>query len=354
MNIKNSKLRREGYTLIELLVAIGLFGVVTAIAVGGFARALRTQRQAQLLLVSNGNVSEAIEGIARELRVARDFQTDVGGFGSTCFGVVDGAPAIIPLQGNALRFKNPKNEDVIYRACNNRLERGLTAGGKFALTVFKQVSSGSVKVQNLEFSISGNKPGSDVSSVSNQPDGYPPRITIKISVAPNSDDPGISGSAMSLQTTVSARLIDDQPPALRVRKFVQNTEGTAEPKDFMMAVVGNKVRPCTRWEDLTDAQRGNIPRESLLVEPGTVEGNPDGGACRDMIAPLMDNVCYFRGSEEGTIVTLAEGAFCVDELPNSSYEKFFDDDCRNSEGHGSVQVGETKTCSLINVGKTTN
>src|SRR3989338_8148216 len=63
----------RGFTIIELLVAVGLFSVVVAIAVGGFARALRTQRQTQLLLAANSNASEVLESIAREIRTGVAF-----------------------------------------------------------------------------------------------------------------------------------------------------------------------------------------------------------------------------------------------------------------------------------------
>src|SRR6185295_7895950 len=65
--------RRGGFTLVELLVAITLFSIAISIAIGGFVRALHTERQLIALIAANSNASLAIEQIAREIRTGTGF-----------------------------------------------------------------------------------------------------------------------------------------------------------------------------------------------------------------------------------------------------------------------------------------
>ncbi len=46
---------RAGFTLVELLVAIALFSIAVSVAVGGFVRVLRTQRQIVALIAANSS-----------------------------------------------------------------------------------------------------------------------------------------------------------------------------------------------------------------------------------------------------------------------------------------------------------
>src|SRR5262245_61681011 len=65
--------QRGGFTLIEVIVAIGVFSILFAIAAGGFLSALRAERQAAALLAAESNASIALERIAREIRTGYYF-----------------------------------------------------------------------------------------------------------------------------------------------------------------------------------------------------------------------------------------------------------------------------------------
>ncbi len=164
VKMKNLVLRKlRGYTMAELLVAIGVFAIVVSIAVGGFARALRTHRQAAALMAANNNISFAIEQMAREIRTGFDFN----------------------LIGTALSFDNANNEYVIYDFASN----GITRGGASPTT---KITDENVIVEYLHFTLM---------NVLN----YPPRIIINVGVRPNAE--GVSAGLIHLQTTVSSRNI---------------------------------------------------------------------------------------------------------------------------------------------------
>ena len=164
---------RQGFTLVELIVAVGLFSVVTSIAVGGFVSALRTQRQTVGLISANSNASLLMEQMAREIRTGYDFCVN----GENCFS------------SSQLSFKNAHGESVSYRLQGGAVERSV--GGNFS-----PLTSGNVSIRYLSFVVSGNQSN----------DALTPRVTISMGVS--SKELGVAGSAINLQTTVSARVLD--------------------------------------------------------------------------------------------------------------------------------------------------
>ncbi len=168
----------------ELLVAIGLFSVVVAIAVGGFTNALRTQREVAALIAAQSNAGLALEQIAREVRTGYFFCHDSSG-ASTCSCSLNG----FALTCSNLSFENASGAAVGYSLANNALAR--SENGSPA----QPITSDNVAVRYLIFTLFGNAEGSQ----------WNPRITISIGVAPNSADPALQSDVLNLQTTVSAR-----------------------------------------------------------------------------------------------------------------------------------------------------
>jgi len=168
---------RSAFTLVELLVAIGLFGVIVSIAIGGFVRALRTQRQVVALINANSNVSLVIEQIAREIRTGYNFCE------STC-------------TPTSLNFTDAKNHHIVYDY--------LPSVGHGAIT--RQEDSGEVvpiTADNVDIRYLNFTRLQDANSPSPTDPLYPPRITINITLSPTAV--GQVASETNIQTTVSAR-----------------------------------------------------------------------------------------------------------------------------------------------------
>ena len=168
---------RNGFTLVELLVAIGLFSVTVAIAAGGFVSALRTERQTAALVSANSNVSLAIEQMARELRTGFDFCVN----GQSC------------PDPSVLSFKNVTSQVVTYCLNSGAIWRG--GAGTCAGSGFQKITADDVNVQFLKFiPVGSNAPGSC--------DNLQPRVTIALGVS--AKELGVQGS-VNLQTTASVR-----------------------------------------------------------------------------------------------------------------------------------------------------
>lgn len=176
MKTPNSKFlisNKRGFTIVELIVAVGVFLIIVTIATGSFVGALRAQRQISGLIAAQSNVSFALEQMAREIRTGFNFCSG----GNSCFG------------SSELAFTNASKQPVDYRLAGTSIEKGV--GGNF-----QQITGRNVLIKYLRFVLSGNQSG----------DGWPPRITISVGVS--SKEAGVSGTVLRLETTVSARTPD--------------------------------------------------------------------------------------------------------------------------------------------------
>jgi prepilin-type N-terminal cleavage/methylation domain-containing protein len=78
MKMSAIKLRRGGFTVIELLAAMTVFLIVIGISGGIFIHTIRTQRIITNMSASLNNVTLALEQIAREARTGYNFEDTTG------------------------------------------------------------------------------------------------------------------------------------------------------------------------------------------------------------------------------------------------------------------------------------
>lgn len=160
----------RGFTLVELLVAVGLFLTLLAVLSGAFIEALRSERATLRLMAANDNASFTLEQMAREIRVGTDFL----------------------LTGpSELHFQNNAGAEVAYRLNNDRVEKRVGASGAFL-----PLTSNTVKVLSLRFVLSG----------ASKTDEMQPRATIAMAIGAIGRD--IEGVATAVQTTITPRLLD--------------------------------------------------------------------------------------------------------------------------------------------------
>jgi prepilin-type N-terminal cleavage/methylation domain-containing protein len=171
---------RTGFVLVELMIAIGVFLVVATIAVGGFARSLRTIRQNAALVSASGNTSLALEQMTREMRTGYDFCTN----GQVC---------TLP---DALSFKNAKGDVIQYSLVDNIIVRTCTVSGGTCDgdPGDRPITPATTVIKSLSFVTLGTEPG----------DKYQPRVTITVGVT--AKEAGLQSAVTTFQTTVSSRL----------------------------------------------------------------------------------------------------------------------------------------------------
>jgi prepilin-type N-terminal cleavage/methylation domain-containing protein len=219
---------QRGFTLIEVLVAIGVFSIVVAIATGGFVNSLRTQRQVASLISTQSNASLVLEQMAREMRTGFLFCHDTGSTAPSdnCYSPVGSDSETAVMCDTTI---DPGNDAYAHGPSGDRLPNGdlpmwdcpsidyFNAQGahvNYSLqngalmesidgNPAQSITGDSVFIKKLHFVIFGNIEG----------DSWTPRVTIVMDVVPSSTDPAVNSDSLNLETTVSARTIDCVPGA---------------------------------------------------------------------------------------------------------------------------------------------
>lgn len=202
---------KKGFTLIEMLVTVGLFAIIITIAVGGFVNAIHTQQQVSSLISAQSNVSLSLEEMTREIRTGYLFCSAIGnpgpGQGVTgtaaanalpdCGCVFSASPAPDGAWTcSAIDFYDSGGNHIEYFLQNGMLMESSTES-----MAAQSITGDTVSVKYLQFQLFGQTEG----------DHWPPRITVSLGIAPSSTDPAVANDVSNLQTTVSARTIDCVP-----------------------------------------------------------------------------------------------------------------------------------------------
>jgi len=179
----------NGFTLVELIVAMSVFIIAITIAVGAFVRALRTQRMVNSLLSVNSNASLVIEQMAREIRTGYNFSLNNVAQGNCSGG-----------QEEELEFTNSRANSVFYRKEGVAIARKECAGSDCSGKIFQPLTASNIKVDRLCFANTGN--------LNNKKDPW--RITLFMTLG--SSEPKLAGQTLNFQTTVAARILPQELP----------------------------------------------------------------------------------------------------------------------------------------------
>lgn len=156
----------RGYTLIELIIATGLFALIMLLASGAYLMMIGLQRQAQGIATGIDNLSFAIETMARDIRTGSAYscaavldQGDCAMSGGPSFTFTPSGEGV----GTGVKYElgtQPAPDDAIH---------GITRDGAM-------LTDPSVDITSLTFYVVGTK------NATNPPDDFiQPRVTITIS-----------------------------------------------------------------------------------------------------------------------------------------------------------------------------
>ena len=193
---------KNGYTLIEVLVAVGIFTILIAAPTGFFVGSLKGQLKTLSSQKLLDNTSYALEYISRSLRMAKkELSTDPS---AAC--LLEGGTALygynyqITRGGDGLKFKNYKNE------CQ---EFFLDAtGGSETNGQIVESKNGSVPVAltSKDLEIISFKIGP--SEGWNQDDTDQPRVTLFLGIKGAKGQKPELRPEIKIQTTISQRNLD--------------------------------------------------------------------------------------------------------------------------------------------------
>lgn len=202
-----NRVSTTGFTLVELLVSMGVFAVILTVVIAVFVSASRKQHLLTEFMLINNDVGSALEQMAREIRTGYYFES-AGGV--NCPGALD--------------FKvlfNGINEDKVSYSLSN--DGGIVRSGPGAGV--GRLTSTNVLVSDLCFMViqdeSPDNMGAEDSN-GNTRSCNPWRVVISMKVESNSPNPDVKDKIkpVFVQTTVSSRALpkEAQGDEYRCRK----------------------------------------------------------------------------------------------------------------------------------------
>lgn len=174
-NFQGVKFKEDGFTLTELVVALGLFSMVMIALSSAFLMTFRSQRVAFAFLHVQNNVRHVLEVMSREMRTGRDF-------------AIFSSP-------HRIQFTNDRGDTVQYCLVGRAIRRHVDTGVCNANTL--TMTAGNVEVTRLRFILEGTS----------LVDGLQPRITVISQFRPFGAH-AAEIMPVDLQTTVIQREID--------------------------------------------------------------------------------------------------------------------------------------------------
>lgn len=159
-------MRNKGFTLIEMIVTLGIFSILLVTVLAVFMRGFVTQRQVLEMQAVQRDGSYIMEILSRDIRMAQDFPSIAPGESST-----------------SLTFKDHAGNNVTYAL----------SGDNFMING-AQANASDVKITSLRF-YSNDNPDGDYSRSE-------PLITVVMSVQSRKNPAAI----INLETSVAMRL----------------------------------------------------------------------------------------------------------------------------------------------------
>ena len=180
-------MRKNGYTLIELLVALAVFTIVIAAPTGFFVSSIKGQQKALASQELYDNVSYTLEYISRALRMAKKDLT------GSC--ITQNMNYEFTGAENGIKFKNYNEEcqEFYWDTTDNLLKETSEKGTGIPLTASN--------IEVVSFDIGGQDTWS-------QEDTYQPKVTLLLEIKGNRGTLPELQPTMKIQTSVSQRNLD--------------------------------------------------------------------------------------------------------------------------------------------------
>ena len=144
IKIKNQK-NNKGFSLVEMLVAIGIFMSIMTIAISSLISIIGANKKAQLIKSTIDSVTFAVENISREMRIGNNYKCmTASGFSTVC-DLVEGS--------NEVQYTNSSGAPVSYKF--NKGSQNLLTRTEAGVTADLISQDSGVNITNVRFYVIG-------------------------------------------------------------------------------------------------------------------------------------------------------------------------------------------------------
>lgn len=171
----------QGFTLVEMIVSIGIFTIVLFIATSSFLAVVNADKKSRATRTAMDNLTVALEDMSRRIKTGTVY---------TCDGTVSSTAPQDCNTGTSFAFTDQDGKRVAYRVSGGQIIR-TTQGESAELSV----TAPEINISNLSFVVGGATPG----------DNTQPYVRIKIT---GSTTGGVINSGFTMQTMVTQRMYD--------------------------------------------------------------------------------------------------------------------------------------------------
>lgn len=176
---------KKSYTLIELIIVVGMLSLILEAIVGVYLNAIRTQRKILATLDALNQVNYFLEYTERKIKMAKKDDIEIGGKTANC------------CPQDKINFCQANQSQISFRNAKSECERIFLSNG----IIYEEIkgsfllpltSTSSLEIKNLNFKIEG----------ASQEDDKQPRVTIFLEAKVK------GGKSLKFQTTISQRDLD--------------------------------------------------------------------------------------------------------------------------------------------------
>lgn len=198
---------KRGFTLIEMLVSVGIFTVVMVVALGALLSVSESDRKAQTIKTITNNLGFALEGMSRTIRTGINYSCGSWTPGTDCTSGGGGSLITFEdIQGNITGYQRSTNATLCGQDSAGAV--GCIVRSRDGGSIWQSITASEVVVEHLSFYLYGSSRSDDIQ----------PRVTISMRgfipltggamLRSECNTAGIECSTFDLQTTVTQRLYD--------------------------------------------------------------------------------------------------------------------------------------------------
>jgi prepilin-type N-terminal cleavage/methylation domain-containing protein len=184
-----------GFTLVEMMVAIAVFSIVMVTAMSALLNVIDANNKARSIKTAINNISFALEGISKDMRMGTDY---------SCF---DGNAPVTDCSGGSvgIKYKSPRADTdkfVYYKFVGTQLFECLEKGGAICNYLsgpsWGAITSTEVRLTDVTFYV--------LNDDSTTPEKEQPRMVMTVRGIAGPDSKPKLQTSFDLQTGVSQRI----------------------------------------------------------------------------------------------------------------------------------------------------